>query len=661
MLKDILDEVKADFNKDNELVKFIEKTAFRISYIIENESKFMFLFINDLFDDINIIKKDLIEFKEKFNLQFEDYSPEKLNFEVCQRFDLDSKIFQRMMPPKIAIIGYQGVGKTSITELIRSKEIPLKKDPNITGDIATLKFASYHILLYDYSGPDNLMFLWKNFVKESNVIILVTNTTVDNIEKSKSLLNEIKKDNPHIIIIANQFADRGNLDTEKIENILGAETHILSALNTKCRYELIKLLLDHLGVDKDIFELLNKYNRRERIIKNLEDVLQQQNAEVAVFLFDQIIKISEELGEDPKKTELYKYREKIDELIKNENLEIRLTPPKGPMIEQKKGSEKMPLMEKNLKKLLKNYMDYVEGTIAVLICDREGLIITMESKREEEDDLLLGGIAVAVDSFIDRIKREFDNVSNFFNMTTIGDIKFSYCSIGKTAILTTVSDLKTSEIELRVYSEHIANKIELLLDGNSNVSLDIPYIIKMLAKTKQGMIPSGVYSSKLILVGDYSVGKTSLIVRFVKNTFKEDYHSTIAVDISQKSIQIADDTQMDFVIWDIGGQITQMAPYRKRFYERADSAFIVVDRTRLDSLHNVNMWYEELKKYATKNINIIIVGNKSDLVDEVVVSDENMKKVADNLGLTYILTSAKTGENVNDAFLYCAYNYMEKV
>jgi small GTP-binding protein len=660
-IESIVSDIEGKIDEENEMIELIEKDGFRLSYIFDSD--LFYLFINDSYDDLNIIKKGLIEFKEKFKLRFEDLEPEQLNSEICQRFDLEANIFQVMMPPKIAIIGYQGVGKTTITELIRSKEIPIKRIAAITGDIATLKFAKYQISLWDYTGPEDLMFLWKNFIKGSNIILLITDSTLENVEKSKFLLNEVKSDNKNasIMAIGNKFAMKGALDSERIENILATKTFSISALDLHSRYDIIKWILNSLGVDNDILEILTKLNRRERVIENLEDMLEKENFEVAKFLFDQVVKISEELGENPQKMEFYKHKAKIEARIKSESSSDEIITHKAPVSEPKKDFENIPLVEKNLKRLLKNYMNDVEGTIAVVICDREGFIITIESKRGEEDDLVLGGIAVAVDSFIDRIKREFDNVNSFFNMTTIGDKKFSYCSVGKAAILTTVSDLNTSEIELRVYSEHIANKVELLLEGNTNVSLEIPNIIKMLAKTKQGKIPKGNYSSKLILVGDYSVGKTSLILRFVQNTFKEDYHSTVAVEISQKRIDIAEDTRMDFVIWDIGGQITQMAPYRKRFYEGANSAFIVVDRTRLDSLQSVNMWHEELKKYAAKDIDIIIVGNKSDLIDKIVVSDDNIKTSADQYRLTYILTSAKTGENVNDAFLYCAYNYIEKI
>ena len=306
-------------------------------------------------------------------------------------------------------------------------------------------------------------------------------------------------------------------------------------------------------------------------------------------------------------------------------------------------------------------MNSVEGINAVIISDREGLIISLQSRGDAGDETVLGAMAATVDTYIERIKGEFIEETSFFNTTTIGDKKFAYCSMGLKSILLTISDLSTSDTELRVFSEHIAGKIELLLDGNEHVSLKIPALVRVIAKSKDGKIPTGKFPIKLILTGDFAVGKTSLINRFAKNLFKEEYHSTIGVEISQKKLNLSEETMIDFVIWDIGGQIIQMAPYRKRFFGGANSAFIVLDRTRPNARKSIDIWYNEIKKHVGKNISIILIGNKSDLVDNIVISEEEIKEIADQYSFNYILTSAKTGENVMDSFLYIAHKFLESV
>jgi small GTP-binding protein len=304
----------------------------------------------------------------------------------------------------------------------------------------------------------------------------------------------------------------------------------------------------------------------------------------------------------------------------------------------------------------------VDGAVAVAICDRDGFIIASESKEKEgqESDSVMGAISAFLDIYIDRIKSEFQTQSNFFNITSMQDKKFAYCSMGPRSILTTIADPTTSDLELRIYSEYIAGKIELVLDGLGNVSTEIPEIIRVLSTRREGKLPKGKFTSKLILTGDFKVGKTSLIRRFIDNLFKESYISTIGVEISKKTVNLDEDTEVNFVLWDIGGQISTMAPYRHRFYEGASAAFIVIDRTRPGNLESVERWHKEILDSVSQSIPIVLVGNKSDLKEEVVITEEEIKIVAKQLGFHYILTSALTGENVNEAFLYIAYRFIEK-
>jgi len=316
-----------------------------------------------------------------------------------------------------------------------------------------------------------------------------------------------------------------------------------------------------------------------------------------------------------------------------------------------------------LKEILKNYSNEIEGILGVAICDRNGFIIASESKEEneEESDAIIGALSAVLDTYIDRIKIEFGKTDNLFNITETGDRKFVFSSMGPNSILTTVADQSTTDIELKVYSEHIASKVELVLLGNQYVSSKIPEIIKALSKTRGGKLPlAGEYSNKLILCGDFQVGKTSLSRRFVENRFERDYISTIGVQLSKKTVLLSEKTKLNIIIWDIGGQ-EQFTLNRAKFYNGANAAFIVVDRTRPNNLNSVEKWFKDIKKTVLRDIPVIIVGNKSDLTDEIVISEEDIKEVAKQFGFHYILTSALTGENVNDAFLYIAYRVIDSL
>jgi len=315
-----------------------------------------------------------------------------------------------------------------------------------------------------------------------------------------------------------------------------------------------------------------------------------------------------------------------------------------------------------LESLLENFMFDIDGAIAVAVCDRDGFIIVSESKEKagKESDSVLGAISAFLDVYIDRIKNEFQTQSNFFNITSMQDKKFAYCSMGSHSILTTIADPTTSDLQLRIYSEYIAGKVELVLEGFDNVSTEIPEIIRVLSNRREGKLPKGEFTSKLILTGNFQVGKSSLIKRFIENKFTETYLATIGVEISKKKVKMDEGTLVNFVLWDIGGQIGTMTPYRHRFYEGASAAIIVIDRTRPNNLESVKTWFKDIKESVSRDIPVVIAGNKSDLQDEIVITEEEIKIVARELGFHYILTSAKTGENVNEAFLYIAYRFIEK-
>ena len=306
--------------------------------------------------------------------------------------------------------------------------------------------------------------------------------------------------------------------------------------------------------------------------------------------------------------------------------------------------------------MLTNYLNEIKGIEAVAVCDRDGFIIASEGREGAGAENIIGVISAVLDSYIDRIKNEFGEASSFFNITITGDKKFAYCSTGGKSILTTIADLDSSDVELRVFSEHVASIIELILDGNEDISLEFPDIIKILSRTRGGKIPKGDYNSKLILTGDFKVGKTSLIKRFVTNSFQESYMATLGVEISKKKMNLAKETKFKFLIWDIGGQ---KALVKSNFYNGANAAFIVIDRTRAETLESIDGWYKEIKKSVSKKIPIVIVANKSDLIDKIEISEEKLKSVAEERGFHYILTSAKTGENVPSAFLYAAYTVLE--
>ncbi len=161
---------------------------------------------------------------------------------------------------------------------------------------------------------------------------------------------------------------------------------------------------------------------------------------------------------------------------------------------------------------------------------------------------------------------------------------------------------------------------------------------------------STYYRFKVVLIGAGAVGKTSLVKRFVDDTFSSSYNVTIGVDFLSKDVNI-EGKEVILTIWDIGGQ-DRFKFMRTRFFDGASGALLIFDLTRAETYKEIQKWLSEFRTYAGENVPFILIGNKVDLIEDIgeVVERSEARSFAENEGSIYIDTSAKTGENVNDAF-----------
>ncbi|MHA1894692.1 MAG: Rab family GTPase [Candidatus Helarchaeota archaeon] len=157
-----------------------------------------------------------------------------------------------------------------------------------------------------------------------------------------------------------------------------------------------------------------------------------------------------------------------------------------------------------------------------------------------------------------------------------------------------------------------------------------------------------IYTLKLVCIGDYGVGKSSLITRYVHDKFDSDYISTIGVDFLVKDVKLSniEKATARLVIWDIGGQ-EQWKKKLKLYLQGADGAIIVCDLTRPVTARNLSMWIDYLKLYTSSTVPHIIVGNKNDL-SEKKISQEKLDELSQDQPV--FITSAKTGEVVEESF-----------
>lgn len=157
-----------------------------------------------------------------------------------------------------------------------------------------------------------------------------------------------------------------------------------------------------------------------------------------------------------------------------------------------------------------------------------------------------------------------------------------------------------------------------------------------------------VFQFKLVLLGESAVGKSSLVLRFVKGQFQEYQESTIGAAFLTQTVQV-DGVTVKYEIWDTAGQerYHSLAPM---YYRGAQAAVVVYDITSPETFSRAQNWIKELQRQASPDIVIALVGNKSDLSDDRQVTEEEAIAYAEENSLLYMESSAKTGSNVSEIF-----------
>mmetsp|Transcript_18071 Transcript_18071/g.31169 ORF Transcript_18071/g.31169 Transcript_18071/m.31169 type:complete len:205 (+) Transcript_18071:58-672(+) len=153
---------------------------------------------------------------------------------------------------------------------------------------------------------------------------------------------------------------------------------------------------------------------------------------------------------------------------------------------------------------------------------------------------------------------------------------------------------------------------------------------------------------KIVLVGDSGVGKSSLLLRFVANTFPAPQLS-VGVDFKVRTVQV-NDKVIKTQIWDPAGN-ERYRSITKAYYRGADAVVIVFDVTNEASFNSVGSWIKDIDEEGLEAIPKVLVGNKSDLGAVRVVSTKDAEAMAKRLGMQFFETSARTNSSVEDIFM----------
>ena len=164
---------------------------------------------------------------------------------------------------------------------------------------------------------------------------------------------------------------------------------------------------------------------------------------------------------------------------------------------------------------------------------------------------------------------------------------------------------------------------------------------------------------KKLCYNSKAVGKSNILSRYAKNTFKPNHEITIGCEFMAKNIQLKDKI-IRIQIWDTAGQ-ESFRSITRSYYKNSTCAFIVYDITFKKTFDNVIIWLNECRDMCYKNILICLIGNKIDLEDKREVTFEDGENFAKENNLLFFETSAKNGNNINEIFLESAKILMNKI
>ena len=159
---------------------------------------------------------------------------------------------------------------------------------------------------------------------------------------------------------------------------------------------------------------------------------------------------------------------------------------------------------------------------------------------------------------------------------------------------------------------------------------------------------SNEFLYKILILGDYSVGKTSFLNRYVSNSFLSKTLSTLGVEYVLKNAKMKDGSIVKLQIWDTVGQ-ERFRTITKSFFKGAHAIVLIFSVIDSDSFNNVRKWITQIKDSADKDVILILAGNKNDCEDRKVDKSE-AEELANEFDIKYFDCSAKTGENINKAF-----------
>ncbi|TFF90533.1 MAG: GTP-binding protein [Promethearchaeota archaeon] len=324
--------------------------------------------------------------------------------------------------------------------------------------------------------------------------------------------------------------------------------------------------------------------------------------------------------------------------------------------------------------LFKNFLEISSEVVALIVSDRGGLIVAGETSSDVNMEII-SVLTAIVNPILDRIRNEFAFKKFGTASFDTDEYRLLFISVDENITLSVVLTTLASVDKVSPYAYFLAEKTAQIVNAEEGdvIQLEIPnfeYEGETVERIKDQIYQlrletGGTYRFKFIIIGDHYVGKTSIVRRYVDRKFSKDYRATIGINIITHSFDFFGN-EVNLSLWDIGAQ-QYFKRFRRTYYMGSQAAFIVFDLTNRETFENVKIWFDELINFLGRmDLPIVLVGNKTDLKEKREVKYEEGVSLVAELAekgvskISYIETSALTGENINDAFSLISYHYIVK-
>ena len=154
---------------------------------------------------------------------------------------------------------------------------------------------------------------------------------------------------------------------------------------------------------------------------------------------------------------------------------------------------------------------------------------------------------------------------------------------------------------------------------------------------------------KILLLGDWSVGKTCFLMRYTEKTFTEMHLSTVGIDYKLKNVTLENGETIKIQIWDTAGQ-ERYKTITKSYIKGANGIILIYDITNKNSFEGIKNWIRQVKEVVSSRVCVALVGNKIDMKDNREISKEDGQKLSEEMKYPFYEASAKDGININECF-----------